>query len=244
VDSILSISQDSKTSRPLDELYMKILLQIFGGGPVPQRYKTVMSHVLAAFEPLSMESLDSLLVSNQAVKSGEVNMVIGQLGALLSGTDGSGRVVRPLHISFYDFLLDKSCSYQFTVEPSSTQHVSFLEGSLRILNEQLAFNMCGMETSYKLNSDYGNLKSNLTEKKSAALVYAALYWGKHLSKIYAHAPDNIDWVISIKSLLEKKGLFWIEALSLLKAIRTGSSTLATVVKYCQSIPSSEVCMYM
>jgi hypothetical protein len=88
-ESILSLSQCSSTSEDLDQLYMNVLLQIFKNGPVPDRYRTVMSHVLAAIEPLSIQSLDDLLVQSGILKCGKVNMVIGQLGALLSGTDNS-----------------------------------------------------------------------------------------------------------------------------------------------------------
>jgi DNA polymerase III delta prime subunit len=243
-EAILSASKDSESSRPLDQLYMQILSQVFKDGPVPQRYGLVMSHVLAACGPLSMQSLDDLLVGSGALQAGDVDKVIGQLGALLSGTDRSHRVVQPLHISFRDFIIDKDRSSNFAVQPGPTQDVSFLRGSLEVLNKQLAFNMCRMETSYKLNSDYDNLQSSLTEKTSAALVYAVLYWGKHLGKIDATLLDNVTLVDSVKNLLERKGLFWIEALSLLGSIKTSSSALATVKRHLQSIPSTQVCIGM
>jgi hypothetical protein len=242
-EAILSISKGSETARPLDQLYMHILLQIFKDGPVPQRYGTVMGHILAAFEPLSMQSLDDLLVSSRALQPGDVNIVIGRLGALLSGTDRSHRVVRPLHISFRDFLIDKNRSFQFAVEYSPMQDVAFLEGSLATLNKQLAFNMCRLKTSYNLNGAYSNLQSDLINKTSATLVYAAVYWGKHLDRIISFdlgLLNNVKFVDLIKYLLEKKGLFWIEVLSLLSAIKTGSSALGAVARYLQSIQSKEI----
>jgi hypothetical protein len=249
VDSILSVSKDSETSKPLDQLYMQILSQIFEDGPVPQRYGIVMSHVLAAFEPLSMRSLDDLLVKSGVLKPGDVNMVVGQLGSLLSGTDNSHRIVRPLHISFRDFLTDKGRSSQFVVQLGPTQDISFLTGSLVVLNEQLVFNMCNLKTSYKLNSDYSNLDSDLKEKTSAILVYAAVYWGKHLDQIVsidATLLNKLHLVNCITELLKKKGLFWIEALSLLKALKSGSSALATVTKYLQRTQNTQmhVCKYL
>jgi hypothetical protein len=243
VESILSVSKGSETARSLDQLYMHILLQIFEDGPVHQRYKTVMSHILAAFEPLSMQSLEDLLVISGAIQSGDVNIVVGQLGALLSGTDGSHRVIRPLHVSFRDFLMDEGRSFQFAVKYSHIQDMALLEGSLATLNEKLAFNMCSLETSYNLNSNYSNLQSDLITKTSATLVYAAVYWGKHLDRIISFNSsllNNVKFVNPIKYLLEKKGLFWIEALSLLSAIKTGSSALGAVARYLQSMQSIEI----
>jgi hypothetical protein len=248
-EAILSVSKQSETARPLDQLYMHILLQKFKDSLVPQRYRTVMGYVLAAFEPLSMQSLEDLLVNSGALQPGDVNTVIGQLGALMSGTDRSHRVVRPLHVSFRDFLMDKDRSFQFAVEYHPIQDLAFLKGSLATLNEQLTFNMCGLETSYNLNSAYSNLCLDLAGKTSAILVYAAIYWGKHLNRIISDDVsllDKTNLVNPIKDLLEKKGLFWIEALSLLNALKTGSSTLSTVAKYLKNNGSTKtsVCIYI
>jgi hypothetical protein len=237
--SILSMSKYSATLQGLDQLYMNILLQVFEDGPVPDRYKIVMSHILAAVEPLSVQSLDDLLVQSGALKPGEVDMVIGQLGALLSGTDKSHRVVRPLHTSFRDFLVDRSRGSRFAIELGTIQDLSFVRGSLAILNKQLDFNMCKLETSYKLNSDYGDLKPLLIRNTSASMVYAAVYWGKHLERIVnidIALVDSAKLLNDIQELLKKKGLYWIEALSYLKKLKAGSPTLAAVAKYTQSTP--------
>ena len=44
-----------------------------------------------------------------------VNLVIGKLGSLVTGTDSTA-LVRPLHASFYDFLTDKSWSSKFFID--------------------------------------------------------------------------------------------------------------------------------
>jgi len=45
----------------------------------------------------------------------DVNLVIGKLGSLVTGTDSTAPV-RPLHASFYDFLTDKSRSSEFFID--------------------------------------------------------------------------------------------------------------------------------
>jgi hypothetical protein len=243
--SILSMSKHSAASKDLDEPYRKILSQVFRGDSVPDCYRVVISHILVAIEPLSIQSLEDLLVQSGILVLGEVNMVVGGLGALLSGADKSHHVVRPLHTSLYDFLIDKSRSHEFAIDLSSAQDLSFVWGSLLILNDKLDFNMCKMETSYKLNSDYGDLQAVFIKNTSASTAYAAVNWGKHLERI-----ANMDAVLDnypnllddIQDLLEKKGLFWVEALSLLKGIKASSSALSAVTKCIQTTPI-KVCIH-
>jgi hypothetical protein len=243
MQSIEEQVQSILSSKDLDELYTNTLLQVFGNGTIPDRYRIVMSHVLAAIEPLSIPSLDDLLVQSGVLQKGEVNIVIRELGALLSGTDHSHRVVRPLHTSFRDFLVDERRSSKFAIQLGPTQDLSFVRGCLLILNNQLCFNMCNLETSYKLNSDYVDLPQLLIQNTSASMAYAAVHWGRHLEKIAnsnTALVNDISLCNTIKDLLEKKGLFWIEVLSLLKKLKAGSSTLSIVGKYIQSI-QMQVC---
>jgi energy-coupling factor transporter ATP-binding protein EcfA2 len=232
VSIILSPGPQSSGVGILDKLYTRILKQVIQNQKPSPRYRTVISHILATAEPLSIQSLDDILTSAGAVETGDVKLVVEPLGALFSGTNELDRVVQPLHASFRDYLLDEKRSKNFTVNVGSQQHTSFTKGSLAILNKQLHFNMCRLETSYKLNIEYNNLSGYLVEKTSACLVYAAVYWGKHLEQVQGVEEELMATIIQ---LFEKKGLFWIEALSLLGALNTGPPTLTAVKNHIKLI---------
>ncbi|TFK58790.1 WD40 repeat-like protein [Pluteus cervinus] len=91
------------------------------------------------------------------------------------------------------------------------------ERALIILDEQLKFNICDLETSHKLNVEVFDLDERIKTYISPALKYSAVYWIYHALHSNTINKDN---QASIQRLCTTvKVLFWIEVLSLLGHVR-------------------------
>jgi hypothetical protein len=79
------------------------------------------------------------------------------LASLVSGTSDSDTPIRPLNVSFYNFLTDKLWSHDFFVDMSSVQsNLAF--ATLRVMEDELRFNICSLESSYLTNSSVPELE--------------------------------------------------------------------------------------
>ncbi|EIN12156.1 WD40 repeat-like protein [Punctularia strigosozonata HHB-11173 SS5] len=217
------------TKGHLDELYLQVLAFTFPptDADVIENFRRVMSPLLTAIEPLSISSLQDILYGQDP---DIINEVLAGMGSLLSGTDGSARdaVVRPLHTSFRDFILDPQRSQEFAIGPGVDEHRDFARGTLGLLlSSRLHFNMCKLETSYRLNADIPGLGERVRANIPPSLVYSARYWADHLEKT-AYDPDLQEMT---EQLLKEKFLFWVEVLSLIESMVTCASALGKLKEW-------------
>ena len=218
----------------LDNLYRTVLSHFFHPAVplVMERFRLVMALVLAAFEPLSMESLNEVLF---AVKEGnpgfKANVILEYMGSLLSGVTGN-EAVRPWHNSFRDFLLDDARSSDFYVDTSNT-HAEFTVAVLYILKKQLTFNICHLESSYAANKDIPDLANRITRYIPAHLSYSCRFWAKHLQTTAASLDSDPDPRVlkGVEVLLKDKFLFWLEVMSLLGAIPVAAQATSSLVEW-------------
>jgi hypothetical protein len=90
-------------------------------------------------------------------------------------------------------------------------------------NEQkgLRFNICGIETSYQLNSEVKGISQRIEEAIPPELVYATQYWAEHLQS----ASEDSELLHKLEHLMYTKFLFWLEVLSLKGKISVASVAL-------------------
>jgi len=100
-------------------------------------------------------------------------------GSLLSGLTNPKKPVRLLHFSFHDFLTDQLQTGDYFVGESGIQ-ADLAFASLYVLCGGLCFNICGLESSYLLNSDVPGLAERVKTKIPFHLAYSCLFWEKHL----------------------------------------------------------------
>ncbi|TFK70976.1 WD40 repeat-like protein, partial [Pluteus cervinus] len=92
-----------------------------------------------------------------------------------------------------------------------------------VLTEQLKFNICHIETSYKPNINILDLCTRIKDNISLELEYSCLYWIQHLvqCKNFDHFQKSI-----LKSIfVNPNTLFWIECLSLLDKLNFGLKSI-------------------
>jgi hypothetical protein len=165
-----------------------------------------------------------------------VGLVIRPLGSLLSGVADESSPVRPLHTSFRDFLIDKDRAGIFFIDVS-VQHRNLVFSCFRVMKTELRFNICGLKTSYLHNNELMTYHARNEDAITAHLSYACRFGTDHL------VVTNFDKDLAdeVRELLHERLLFWLEVLSLEKAIKMASKGLLSIVEW--SKVSLLVCAY-
>ena len=228
-NAIGHVSREGKSL--LDTMYHTILESVVSRRPTAVvRFCSVMRQVLHTLEPLPIDGLNAMR-RHFSHKDSNFNVVIVLhfLGPLLSGVADPTNPVRPLHGSFYDFLTDHSRSGDYFIGEFDIQ-ADLAIASLCVLDGGLCFNICGLETSYLLNSEVPNLAKRVKAKIPLHLSYSCRFWAKHL-QVTKFDPVLAEHVKNIVG--NEKILFWFEALSLLDELGSAAAALSSVEKWLQ-----------
>ncbi|PSR75085.1 hypothetical protein PHLCEN_2v9333, partial [Hermanssonia centrifuga] len=196
----------------LDALYKDVLSRLFDTKDemVMDRFRSVLGMICYSFEPFSMDSLVAMCQSYC-----DAALVLQFLGSLLSGvtSDTSHDPVRPIHTSFRDFLLDPRRSDIFFVD-SNDAHQIFTMASLCVMNKELVFNICQLNSSWDWNYDVADLADRIKKHIPQHLSYSCRFWGQHL--LTASSLDS-QFVHPFNTFLSEKLLSWLEVMSLTKS---------------------------
>jgi len=215
----------------LDSLYTQVLSQIFDTNEEAGMvlFRSIMGLVLTVYEPLSIPSLKRLWYHHEDGREAhesddDVSSVLKFMGSLLSGTFSDDVVVRPLHTSFRDYLTDPQRSGVFCVQ-TTVSHAGIALACLGVLNTELHFNICCLETLYVKNSQVTDLRARVKQCILPHLSYACRFWGRHFTQI---TTSNFmhDHRSRLQIFLPQKSLYWLEALSLIQSINIAHSCLS------------------
>ena len=216
----------------LDSMYRSILDNLMekAGRTGFARFHSLMRQILETLEPLPMDALH--LMRKCFPRKDDhfhVTIILGFMGSLLSGVTDCTMPVRPLHASFYDFLTDQSRSGDYFVGESDTQ-MDIAVASLRVLREGLCFNICGLESSYLLNSEVPELAERVKAKIPPHLSYSCQFWAKHLqaAKFDPVLAEHVKDIVGNERIL-----FWFEALSLLGVHGSATAALLSAGRWLQ-----------
>ncbi|KIO01892.1 hypothetical protein M404DRAFT_28400 [Pisolithus tinctorius Marx 270] len=199
----------------LDAMYQAILKNAIPHDETAlTQFRSVMQQIILTLEPLHMDALCKMR-SHFSANEDRHDMVaiLESMSLLLSGVTDRSSPVRPLHASFYDFLIDPARSQTYFVGEPNMYNLAF--ASMRILSNDLRFNICGLESSYFSNSEVVDLEERINENILPHLSYSCRFWAQHL--------ERTEFDLGLAKLVEgvlgsEKLLFWIEALSLLGAV--------------------------
>ena len=229
-DEIMSHTPgDGKTL--LDEMYTIFLKELTRGpSDVLDRFRSVMRQILWSKEPLSINALDAMrLMFHREDDRYPVGVILNFMAPLLSGTSETSTPVRPLHSSFYDFLLDEKRSKEFIIDESDIQH-DWALASLRVMHDGLKFNICKLPTSYARNSEVADLAERIEKNISSHLLYSCRFWANHLQE----SGFDSDLAQCLKGLVTgEKILFWLEVLGICKCIREAKRALSLAERWMQ-----------
>ena len=225
----------------LDEMYVTFLKELTKGqSDVLDMFRSVMRQILWSKEPLSISALNFIREKFPRQEDHyPVGDVLNSMASLLSGTSEASTPIRPLHASFYDFLLDEKRSGVFFIEKGDVHHDLTL-ALLSIMEAGLSFNICGLETSYLPNSKVVDLEKRIKKNIPPYLLYACQFWAMHLQD----GEFDIELAQSVsKFVTGEKLLFWLEVLGICKLIRWADQALSSAERWFQVKSLLQLDMY-
>ncbi|KAF9557812.1 WD40 repeat-like protein [Agrocybe pediades] len=228
LQAILGISSSSASLRyqELDKLYMAILSSAFDETIFEleelQIAALILRTVICAIEPMTIVTMSTIL----ALEQEEVTNTLSRLQSVLHVQEGPSGLVSILHASFPDFLFDKARSLSFYCDlvQQSTKLAHFC---FDVMNNQLHFNICNLETSFLVDKDVPNLQDKIKSNISNALFYTCRHWSNHLTR----GDLTNDVHDKLINFLQSHLLFWMEVLNLMRCISLGSKLLLNTISW-------------
>jgi hypothetical protein len=203
---------------------MSILDGAFGGGDPANdpMVRSVLGALTLATNPLSPSTIAALLGFD--IKY--VSALLSSVHSLLILSEDLNQPVRPFHRSFHEFIADaaRCTNPRFRISPPD-QHAELLVGCLGLMNTQLQQNMCKLQDGV-INAEVTDLKEMAEQYIGGTLEYACTSWHKHLRSTQKSKITPI-----LHDFLEKKFLFWLEALSVFGATREAVDALKRAEKW-------------
>ena len=216
----------------LDEMYTTFLKDLIGGSEARHAvFCSVMRQILWLKEPLPISALNFLCdkFPQGDDRYYQPSFVLNSMASLLAGATNESTPVRPLHSSFYDFLLDKTRSKEFFIEQHNI-HRDLAVASLCVMQAGLRFNICGLETSYLRNAEVIGLEKKVKENIPPHLLYSCRFWATHLQDV----EFDSELLQLVKRLVTGvQMLFWLEALGVTKFIREAYWALTSTERWLQ-----------
>ncbi|KAH6977528.1 hypothetical protein BKA56DRAFT_687317, partial [Ilyonectria sp. MPI-CAGE-AT-0026] len=210
-------SQESK----LDMTYLPVLNRLVKDlsnkdrHRLVEQFKTIVGSIVVLESPLSTDTLAKILdIPKRAITS-----LLSLLHSVLGVPQSTISPVRLLHLSFRDFLLDsEKRGSEFWVDATQT-HNHIATNCLRVMNNFLREDMCGLRLSEMEGSIIHHDK--VDTYIPSEVQYACLYWVSHLQS----GADHVDHLDNVLDFLQSHFLHWVEALSIMRRARDSFSML-------------------
>jgi len=218
----------------VDEMYLNILRFHVAKLSFPHekaslcsRLQAIVGNIAILFEPVSVTTLGRFLEKHPDKFRRDRDLA--KLRSVLSDALDESSVLSFVHLSFRDFLLDKTRSQEFWVDKSAV-HLSLFCCSLQIMEQELRQDICDLHLPGSLAAE---VPRQLIEKNiSQHLRYSCRYWAYHLADLIgiefngskqrypnAQGLDTPESILAdggpIHVFLKKNLLYWLEALSLI-----------------------------
>lgn len=212
----------------LDKLYAGILEDHFDAEG-KKNFVDVMSFILALAAPLPESALRALWVASGR-RGGILETVLKGARSVMIGVGDSAEPVQLSHTSLRDFLVDKTRSSPFFIDPDVAQP-HLVIASLRIMQTQLAFNICQLQSSYELNNQVRDLSDRIKRYISPECAYACRSWADHLGAVQDIPVLFADerFQPAIHGFLTEKFPFWLEVLSVSGKVAAALLAISTLV---------------
>ncbi|KAG8774859.1 hypothetical protein FRC12_001790 [Ceratobasidium sp. 428] len=223
-----SATLTNESDEALDELYTAILKTALDPkglrGAQKVARETVLRHVVCAREPLSLDVMAGLLQVDDAAK---VSAALRPLQSVLSVSESG--VIRTLHESFPNYLLNHARSGRFYCDPRR-HHARMAQQCFSIIKvPNPPFNICNLESSYLLDEEVPNIDQRVDQAISQALLYACRYWAAHLER----TDYSQDCSQLLYEFLSERPLLWMEVMSLKKQMWEGVDILRKAQTLCK-----------
>jgi hypothetical protein len=202
----------------LDSLYGQMMQQISKSEDA-ELCKQVLASIALVYRPVTLKELVALVEElDDIADDSELREIIGLCGSFLTLQEGT---IYFIHQSAKDFLLAKASKEVF---PSGREgiHYTIFDRSLKILSKTLKRDMYGLTAfGYPIE----NVKQPDPDPLAASR-YSCIYWIDHLSDSNLQNTSSLQHGGVVDVFLRKKYIYWLEGLSLCKAIPKGIISVA------------------
>ena len=216
-----------KPETTLNLLYTSILQEAFGHDDPEDDHKirSVLGGMILAANPLSPSTIATLL----GFDTEDVFPLLSSISSLLILQEDINQPVRPFHKSFADFIVDptRCINKRFCISPPS-HHIELVLCCLKLMDQTLEKKLCKPQDAIIIP------KANSSPKRTGqhfdpALQYACKLWYKHLTKNNVGCSSAVT--STLHNFLEKRFLFWLEALSILGATMNVTDALGAAADW-------------
>ncbi|CCO36098.1 Vegetative incompatibility protein HET-E-1 [Rhizoctonia solani AG-1 IB] len=203
----------------VDRLYTSILADATESSDLDvdekkQVYVVVWTAVCVR-EPVTIKTLAAIIGS----EPDNIEAALGSLFSVLHVSEATG-TVSTLHASFPDFIFDQARSDKFHCNELEINQ-TIAQHCFGIMDQQLRFNLCGLESSFKYDHEVDGLAARVSEAISPTLSYVIGHWGDHL--VRSSAVESLQTLL--RRFLSTGLLFWMEALNLKGILSVGINAL-------------------
>ncbi|KAF8741638.1 WD domain, G-beta repeat, partial [Rhizoctonia solani] len=206
----------------IDKLYATILDAAVHDSNLDQEEQdqtlAIVWTAICAREPIDVDTLGALT----GIKAAKAHILLQSLYSVLHVSQATGTITT-LHASFPDYMFDKARSAKFYCDEA--KHSQLLaERCFEVMQDQLRFNICGLETSFLPDREVQDLEARIAKSISPTLAYVAHHWGDHVVK---STPCEMVRK-GLEELLSYRLLFWMEVVSLKRALDKGIGMLSAL----------------
>ncbi|KIK66938.1 hypothetical protein GYMLUDRAFT_156943, partial [Collybiopsis luxurians FD-317 M1] len=199
---------DESETKELDDLYNVIVTKAMGKATNEERKWNVkvLHSIITVRDPVPSEVIAQLV----KVEPEQVEVLIAALQSVLY-VGKMDKAIYVFHASFSDFLLGKERAKDLQCN-SVYQHKFLGQACFNIMNTELKFNMLNLPSSFLKDKEVENIVLNVNNQIKQSLVYACKNWEYHLKR----SPKDAEVTRALKEFSNKKILYWVEAMSLLR----------------------------
>ncbi len=205
--------------KKLDEIYTTVLTHSVNGEYNEQEIKKlrklfgqIVGSIVVLFDSLSVASVVELL----DILKEEIDQTLARLHSVLDIPESQDGVIRLLHPSFRDFLLDEQrcLNPHFFIDGKHAHHNLFTN-CLRVMSSHLRRDICNLRVPGARAVEIK--KSEVDQHIPLYVQYACRYWVRHLKQSNIHSHDYSN----IHRFLKKHFLHWLEALAVMGCMSEG-----------------------
>ncbi len=228
----------------LDETYERTLLDIDQKNW--EYAHRVFQCIVVAFRPLHVEDIagflafkseegGSLTFEGTWLQENPRDTVLSICSSLISvvNVDGSP-VIQFSHLSVKEYLTSNRIAkgrvsrFYIPLEPA---HFFVAQASLKFMQQELKFNICGLRSSYRMNNQVEDKDALIEKCIPSYLAYACQYWADHLHGITIVEQRDTEIVGLLRNFLNSHLLYWLEVLSLLSKSHLAPKSLLIAAEW-------------
>jgi hypothetical protein len=201
----------------LDELYDSVLQNVYdneamSNGEVNARVTAVLGGLVVLQGQVTIKVLAPVV----GVSEDEAVKTVEELRSIVtcSGPDLREDVIRPLHLTLREFLVDKKrCKNPDFLIDRQSHHRNVAVACLGIMNKALHRDMC--QLGEVLEDEVEDLDKIVNDRVPPSVQYACMFWSAHA--VESEPSAEVQELLGV--LCKEKLLVWVEAMSLMGRLR-------------------------